>query len=347
MQYMDLNEKRQHGTSDFPFAFYHLDRNHPRFQMNYHWHPEYEIIRVLNGTLDMTLDERRQKVCAGEMVFVHAGVLHSGVPDNDCVYECLVFDLNVFTRHNAGCAPYFQKILDRQVIVADFFPAAHASDAEARPASSVSAAHASDTKNVPASAGAVGQEHASADRKCGPLNTASEVKMRPLQGSENICKGSTAIHMIADGAFRAIREKKEGYQLELFGSLYLFFSVIFREHLYTEHEIQTRHGYRKVMQLRRVLDYIDENYSQDITLEQLAGAASMSPKYFCRFFKQMTHRTPMDYLNYQRIEHACYALSTGDAAVTDVAYACGFNDLSYFIKTFRKYKGVTPGQYRR
>ena len=55
----------------------------------------------------------------------------------------------------------------------------------------------------------------------------------------------------------------------------------------------------------------------------------------------------MDYLNYQRIEHACYALSTGDAAVTDVAYACGFNDLSYFIKTFRKYKGVTPGQYRR
>lgn len=304
MQYMDLNEKRQHGTSDFPFAFYHLDNKHPRFQMNYHWHPEYEIIRVLSGTLDMTLDERRQKVSAGDMVFVHAGVLHSGVPDDGCVYECLVFDLNVFTRHNAGCAPYFQKILDRQVIVTDFFPA-----------------------------------QAEAPEKNTAAGTVPENAERSDSGTE--------IHRIASDVFDAVRDKKEGYELELFGGLYRFFAVVFRAHLYTEHEIQTRHGYRKVMQLRHVLDYIDANYSQDISLEQLAKAASMSPKYFCRFFRQMTHRTPMDYLNYQRIEHACYALSTGDAAVTEVAYSCGFNDLSYFIKTFRKYKGVTPGQYRR
>ena len=55
----------------------------------------------------------------------------------------------------------------------------------------------------------------------------------------------------------------------------------------------------------------------------------------------------MDYLNYQRIEHAAYMLSTSHETVTDIAYACGFNDLSYFIKTFKKYKNVTPGQYTR
>ena len=53
----------------------------------------------------------------------------------------------------------------------------------------------------------------------------------------------------------------------------------------------------------------------------------------------------MDYLNYQRIEHACYELLTTDISVADAAYACGFGDVSYFIKTFRKYKGVTPGKY--
>ena len=71
----------------------------------------------------------------------------------------------------------------------------------------------------------------------------------------------------------------------------------------------------------------------------------MTPKYFCRFFLEMTHRTPIDYLNYQRIEHACYQLVTTDASITDIAYSCGFNDLSYFIKTFKKYKGITPGKY--
>ena len=69
---------------------------------------------------------------------------------------------------------------------------------------------------------------------------------------------------------------------------------------------------------------------------------SMSPKYFCRFFSEMTHQTPMDYLNRQRIEQSCYELSTTDDSITEIAYRNGFNDLSYFIRTFKKYKGITP-----
>ena len=83
-----------------------------------------------------------------------------------------------------------------------------------------------------------------------------------------------------------------------------------------------------------------------VTLNQMAEAASMSPKYFCRFFYQMTRHTPIEYLTMQRIEYACYALSTTDEPVTSIALSCGFNDLSYFIRTFKRYKGVTPRQYR-
>ena len=54
----------------------------------------------------------------------------------------------------------------------------------------------------------------------------------------------------------------------------------------------------------------------------------------------MTHQTPMDYLNRQRIERACYEISTTDDSITDIAYRNGFNDLSYFIRTFKKYKGT-------
>lgn len=381
MQYMDLNEARQHGTSDFPFAFYHLNREHPRYQMNYHWHPEYELIRVLEGELDMTLDERHQKVRQGDLVLVSAGVLHSGEP-KDCVYECLVFDLNAFTRHNAACAPYFQKILDRQVIVRDFYPAETGTvETEAEAGTGSAVYEGADVKTGTAVSGdteAGAGTAVSGDTEAG-AGTAKTVGMKveeeAVRHLEKTGTGDTAFFMESsaqDGAsaedrpedpvspeasaeirgtaseiFDAIREEKEGYELVVFGRMYLLFEAIYRNQLFTENEPQSRHGYRKIRQLRKVLDFIDKNYSQPITLEQLADAASMSPKYFCRFFSQMTHRTPMNYLNYQRIEHACYALSTGDLTVTEVAYACGFNDLSYFIKTFRKYKGVTPGQYRR
>ncbi len=291
MQLMDLNEKRQHGTSAFPFAFYHLDKYHPRYIMNYHWHTELELIRVISGELDMTLDNRRLKVKQGELVIVNGGVLHSGTP-HDCVYECLVFDLNPFTRHNPSCTPYIQKILDHSAEVYDHF-------------------------------------------------LSGDDRYISKQESEDYA----AIHSIIGHVFDAMKTKRPGYEMMVFGELYHFFAVVFEKHLYMESQPQSRKEYKKILQLRTVLDYIDENYSQPITLEQLAGSVGMSSKYFCRFFNQMTHRTPMDYLNYQRIEHACYALGSTEESVTEVAYGCGFNDLSYFIKTFRKYKGVTPGQY--
>ena len=52
-------------------------------------------------------------------------------------------------------------------------------------------------------------------------------------------------------------------------------------------------------------------------------------------------------MNYYRIECACEQLRTTGDSVTDIAYRCGFNDLSYFIKTFRHYKGTTPKSYRK
>ena len=73
----------------------------------------------------------------------------------------------------------------------------------------------------------------------------------------------------------------------------------------------------------------------------------MSPKYFCRFFRTITQQTPMDYVNYYRIERAARLLSSADWSVTAVGLECGFNDSSYFVKAFKKYKGITPKQYQK
>ena len=95
------------------------------------------------------------------------------------------------------------------------------------------------------------------------------------------------------------------------------------------------------------LEVIENHYADCITLEDLSQAAGMNSKYFCRYFKDMTHRTPVDYLNYYRIEQACFKLVTSNESIADIGLSCGFNDVSYFIKTFKKYKGMTPKKYLR
>ena len=118
-------------------------------------------------------------------------------------------------------------------------------------------------------------------------------------------------------------------------------------HYYLENVQKARKDYKRILQLKQELEFIEHNYASPLTLQELSASVSMSPKYFCRFFSEMTHQTPMDYLNRQRIEQSCYELSTTDDSITEIAYRNGFNDLSYFIRTFKKYKGITPGKYKR
>lgn len=143
---------------------------------------------------------------------------------------------------------------------------------------------------------------------------------------------------------RALAERQEGCELAAQGCFYLFLSLLLEQHLYEEtahSAVSSDH----LASLKNVLSYIAGNYSEHITLDALARIAGMNPKYFCRYFKNITERTPIDYLNYYRIECACELLYTKDISIKEAAISCGFNDESYFIKTFHKYKGTTPKQF--
>jgi len=105
------------------------------------------------------------------------------------------------------------------------------------------------------------------------------------------------------------------------------------------------HGDTALLQAKAAISYVEENFKEDISLEQIARRAELSPKYFCRYFKALTDRTPIDYLNLCRTEYACKLLLEG-RTVADTAYECGFSDVSYFVRAFKKYNGgITPKQY--
>jgi len=157
--------------------------------------------------------------------------------------------------------------------------------------------------------------------------------------------GDVFLTAAAEQLFSAMEQKPAGWQLLVRGALYGIFGQAVSKGYLAAGPVGDSRNYRKVNQLKKVLALVEEQYAQPLTLADLSGAAGMSPKYFCRFFQEMTHQTPIEYLNACRVEHACCQLLTTGRSVTEVAFACGFNDLSYFIKTFKKRKGVTPKQY--
>ena len=82
MKYMSYREDKKHGTFDFPIEFYHVGPTHPRYEMSYHWHIEYEIIRILKGRFLMTISEEEFLAKEGDIIFVKGGLLHGGIPKN-------------------------------------------------------------------------------------------------------------------------------------------------------------------------------------------------------------------------------------------------------------------------
>ena len=78
----------------------------------------------------------------------------------------------------------------------------------------------------------------------------------------------------------------------------------------------------------------------------LAAYFHMSEGQFCRFFKSQIGMTAIEYLNYYRIGVACDMLKDGILPISEIATECGYNNISYFNRTFRKYMHCTPGEYR-
>lgn len=147
-----------------------------------------------------------------------------------------------------------------------------------------------------------------------------------------------------DFLYEAMSRKPEGYEFDVTGALYILFGCIYRNRLFKENPSLT--ATKGAAKYRLALRYIENHYNESILLDDIAASVDMSPKYFCRYFKNYASVSPITYLNSYRIKKACADLSGSDLPVADIACNHGFNDTSYFIKIFKKETGLTPGQYR-
>jgi len=282
MHFLLYNEKKRHGTADFPVAYYFVNEEHPRYSMPFHWHREWELIRVLSGAFLLNVNGKEYAARAGDVFLLPEGALHGGAPQQG-VYECLNFDLEELCGHTPPVRGLLRPFFRGLYVPTVYYP--------------------KENRVVP------------------PL---VEEVLAAMTGDM----------------------PHEAAMLQTVAALYRLFAGILAEELYTKGD-STKALPNSIDQLKPVLEYIEANFQQPLSLAQLAAVIGMNPKYFCRFFHQATQQTPMNYVNMYRVEQAAHMLCSTAMTVTEVGLECGFSDTSHFVKIFKKHKGITPKQFRK
>ena len=94
------------------------------------------------------------------------------------------------------------------------------------------------------------------------------------------------------------------------------------------------------------LKYIDDNFGDKMVLDELAEISGYSIPQFSRLFVEFTGITPMRYVNVVRIQYSTIMLSETNRSITEIAFACGFDTLEVFERSFKKYFGISASEYR-
>lgn len=139
------------------------------------------------------------------------------------------------------------------------------------------------------------------------------------------------------------RDRPYGYQLAVKGTLFHFLYLVFGGN-YWKPSQKPKKSREKMKQL---LGYIEDHYGERITIEDAADMCYYSNSHFMKYFKQYMGMPFTEYLNDYRMIQAGRLLLATDEPVTSVAQKCGFDNISYFNRLFKKKYGQAPGMYRK
>lgn len=98
--------------------------------------------------------------------------------------------------------------------------------------------------------------------------------------------------------------------------------------------------------INKIVQFVEKNYHHKISLEDVGELVGMSASSVSRFFKQRTRHNFWDYLNRFRIDRAAQMMIETEHTISEISYACGFNNISNFNRVFRERIGTTPSDYR-
>lgn len=147
-------------------------------------------------------------------------------------------------------------------------------------------------------------------------------------------------------AWQSCCREEAGYEFTIRSALSQLIFLLC-SHLSTTQSAPSAQSLRNAERIKTMLQYIHDHYAEEITLAQISKHAMVSESECLRCFQTNIGTSPIQYVKQYRIQKAAELLTTTNQKISDIGNLCGFEDISYFIKTFKKQKGCTPSAYRQ
>lgn len=168
------------------------------------------------------------------------------------------------------------------------------------------------------------------------FNNLSESKVRIIKNRE--------LFESLDRLLLESEKKQSAFEIFVRSEVYKILGLLYRDGILLDTE---RFFASKVIQkILPALEYVNKNFSENVTLEKVSSLLGFDTSYFCRIFKSATGATFTEYLNFVRICKAEKLLSQTKKSILEISEAVGFSSLSYFNRVFKKIRNSSPGSYR-
>ncbi|GAA3406165.1 AraC family transcriptional regulator [Paenibacillus hodogayensis] len=171
-----------------------------------------------------------------------------------------------------------------------------------------------------------------------PFYTAAG-RFPPLIPADSPC--ARAIQRAAREAVAEEEHQLSGWQAKQFQC---FIDILVQ--LYRHYAAMELDSHKPDEGVLRVIDYVLSHFGEELTMDRLVDMSSLGRTIFFRRFKEITSLSPNAFISRLRLQAAVYMLDYSGKTVTDIAFECGFQSLSYFNKQFKPFKGMSPREYR-
>ena len=177
--------------------------------------------------------------------------------------------------------------------------------------------------------------------------------MKPLlDGNLPVEHFLTPAHEVFEPLSNCIRQidlvcadQTTGWQLAVKSALFYFFFLLISER--QKKTVSISHNPKSLEKMKTVLKYVEEHYTEKLTIDDMAKLTFYSKSYFMKFFKVHMGTGFTEYLNDYRLTMAARLLKSSDESILMIAEESGFDNLSYFNRIFKRKYGVSPGSYRK
>ena len=143
----------------------------------------------------------------------------------------------------------------------------------------------------------------------------------------------------------SLLNKEIGYELESIALLHQIFKYIYLAYINKDNKYRLPNINLQVQ--KNMLDFIETHYDEQITLDDIAFAGSVSRSQCSKIFKEFTNQSPINYLNSYRLEKSRDYLRNSDMSISEISRACGFSEQSYFNRLFLREFACKPLEYRK